>query len=194
MAHIDLNSADFIEKVRNHDNQAVELVVRTYTEQIYRAALGLGFQSSTAEEIVQSVWVTFFDVIANFKGRSHIRTFIFGILYNKAAEMRREQTKLQAFDPIEDIVEDRFSKDGKWVRPPINPEEFLNATQVMAMIEKCLDALPTTQRLAFTLKEVEEEKTPDICNILGVTVTNLGVLLYRARNHLRECIEGKART
>ena len=30
-----------------------------------------------------------------------------------------------------------------------------------------------------------------MCKILDVTRTNLGVLLYRARNRLRECLESK---
>ena len=187
----ELNSADFVAKIKNRDRNSIELVVRTYTEQIYRAALGLGFEASSAEEITQSVWVTFFDVVANFKGQSHVRTFIFGILYNKASEMRREKAKLQLSDPIEETLEKRFTERGEWAKPPISPEDFLSATQTMSIIEKCLEALPLTQRMAFTLKEVDEENTPDICNILGVTITNLGVLLYRARNRLRECIEGK---
>ena len=33
--------------------------------------------------------------------------------------------------------------------------------------------------------------TDDICKILEVTRTNIGVLLYRARNRLRECLETK---
>ena len=33
--------------------------------------------------------------------------------------------------------------------------------------------------------------TEEICKILEVTRTNFGVLLYRARNRLRECLEAK---
>jgi len=41
------------------------------------------------------------------------------------------------------------------------------------------------------MKEIEGLKTDEICNIMEVSVTNLGVLLHRARNRLRECLEGK---
>ncbi len=41
------------------------------------------------------------------------------------------------------------------------------------------------------LGEVEGLDTDEICKILEVTRTNLGVLLYRARNRLRECLESK---
>ena len=59
------------------------------------------------------------------------------------------------------------------------------------MIEGCMELLPDAQRFAFVLREVEELSTGEICKILGVTRTNLGVMLYRARNRLRECLESK---
>ncbi len=55
-------------------------------------------------------------------------------------------------------------------------------------ISDCLDDLPTAQRAAFSFREVEGLTTSEICKILGVTSTNLGVMLYRARNRLRECL------
>ena len=45
--------------------------------------------------------------------------------------------------------------------------------------------------MAFVLREVEELDTQEICKILDVTATNMGVLLHRARTRLRECLEKK---
>ncbi|MBI2605074.1 MAG: sigma-70 family RNA polymerase sigma factor [Deltaproteobacteria bacterium] len=189
-----LSSPLFLNRLRNRDAGAIETVVKSYTEHLYRGALGLGFDAHLARELVQSVWTTFFDVVGTFEGRSHVRTFIFGILYNKASELRRENARFDSVDPIEKILESRFDVSGKWSQPPVDPEKFLMASQTMALIQKCLDSLPLMQRMAFYLKEIDEHGSSDICNILKVTVTNLGVLLYRARNRLRECIESNART
>ena len=41
------------------------------------------------------------------------------------------------------------------------------------------------------MKVVEGRETEEVCKILAVTSTNLGVLLFRARNKLRECLEKK---
>ena len=62
----------------------------------------------------------------------------------------------------------------------------------MDLIQRCIDALPTAQRAVFCFKEIEDKKTSEICKIMDVTVSHLGVLFYRARNELRECIEMKA--
>jgi len=188
-----VTGAEFLALLKSRDNGAIETVVRAYTETLYRGALGLGFNEQTAEELVQQVWNTFFDVVPNFEGRSHVRTFIFGILYNKASEMRRELKRYETTDNIEETMNSRFAADGKWAKPPIDPEQFLLASETLELIQNCLDALPVTQRMAFCLKEIDDHGSSDICKILGVTVTNLGVLMYRARNRLRECIENKAR-
>jgi RNA polymerase sigma-70 factor (ECF subfamily) len=75
---------------------------------------------------------------------------------------------------------------------PIDPEKFLMTTQTMEVIAECVEQLPLQQRLAFCFKEIDDRLTTEICNILRVTATHLGVLLFRARNQLRECIEKKS--
>lgn len=186
-------STEFLSQIQTRESKTVELLVRSYTEPLYKGALGLGFDSTSAEELVQNVWVTFFDVAPTFQGRSHVKTFIFGILYNKAQEARRERRRTDDSDPIEEVMNSKFALDGHWVKPPIDPQQFMESAETMTLIQKCIDALPLNQRMAFCLREIDDHGTTDICNILEVTVTNLGVLLYRAKNRLRECIEGKAR-
>ena len=58
-------------------------------------------------------------------------------------------------------------------------------------IAHCLDGLPLTQRSVFVLREMEGVETEEVCKILEVTITNMGVLMHRARNRLRECLEGR---
>jgi RNA polymerase sigma-70 factor (ECF subfamily) len=70
-------------------------------------------------------------------------------------------------------------------------DEALHHDEVEREIFVCLDAAPLRQALAFILREVEELSTEDICNVLGVTVTNLGVMLHRVRNRVRDCLATK---
>ncbi|MGE4233079.1 MAG: RNA polymerase sigma factor [Bacteriovoracia bacterium] len=188
-----LSSEDFLTRLRGRQHEAIETVVRTYTEHLYRGALGLGFDSNKARELVQRVWVTFHDAVPQFEGRSHVRTFLFGILYNKASELRREDARYDSSESVEELLESHFDSNGKWAVPPIDPEKFVLASETLELIQKCLENLPLAQRMAFCMKEIDDHGSSDICKILNVTVTNLGVLLFRARNRLRECIEGKSK-
>lgn len=40
------------------------------------------------------------------------------------------------------------------------------------------------------MREWLERDTEDICQELGITANNCGVMLYRARMQLRECLDG----
>jgi RNA polymerase sigma-70 factor (ECF subfamily) len=70
-------------------------------------------------------------------------------------------------------------------------DDYLEGKEVLGEIQECLETTPERQRLAFTLREIEELETTEICKIMDITATNLGVMLFRARNRLRECLESK---
>jgi len=177
------------------DPKTIEQLVRTYTSHLYKAGLGMGLTAEESDDITQAVWLTFFDIVPEFKRQSTVRTFLFGILYNKISEYRRKNKKTEPSDQIDQIVDSYFEKNGEWVmaKAPISPEQFLISTQVMELLQKCLDLLPIHQKMAFIMKEIEEAITDEICAALEITATHLGVVLFRARNQLRICIESKSR-
>lgn len=186
--NVTFTSSHFLDLLRSRDHQSVTALVHAYTGQLLRASLGLGFDKNTSKELVQSVWVTFFEVISDFRGQSHIRTFIFGILYNKASELRRDQRRHDPVQSATEVIDSRFDSTGHWTKAPMSPEDAFLGTETLDEIQRCLDLLPLNQRMAFVMKEVEERKSTEISKILGITITNLGVLLYRARKHLKECL------
>jgi RNA polymerase sigma-70 factor, ECF subfamily len=55
----------------------------------------------------------------------------------------------------------------------------------------CLAQLPDLQRFAFELRQVEALTAAEAGEVLGTTVTHVGVLLHRARTRLRECLGRK---
>jgi len=189
----EFRSKDFVERIKARDHGAVEALVKAYNKHLFYAALGLGFDSNGAEELAQNVWDTFFEIAPKFEGRSHIRTFLFGILYNKSSELRREHKKHNAHDSLDSLLDKQYSRDGNWINPPMDPEKLLLALETRKLIEDCLEIIPQKQKMAFFLKEMEGESTADICNIMHVTATNLGVLLYRAKSGLRGCLEKKVK-
>lgn len=190
---LEYTSPKFLELIRAGDPAAIASLVDSYTDHLLRGALALGFSRDDARDLVQEVWAAFMEARTRFEGRSHVRTFLFGILYNQARSRRRDLKEDAAHDSIDTVVEQRFDPNGHWSKPPIDPEHFLGASQTMGLIRDCIDRLPLNQRLAFCLREIDEHGTEDICEILKVSVSNLGVLMFRARNRLRECIEHKSR-
>lgn len=183
--------ADLLNQLRKRDPEVLASTVRDHARPLFRAARAVGLSDEHAEDIVQDVFTTFLETLDRFEGKSQLRTWLFGILHNKVRERRREAWRDEQYDPIDSVFESRFDTRGNWVRPPENILESLESEEIGTAVKACMETLPGAQREAFTLREIQDFETPEICKILQVSVTNLHVLLHRARIRLRECMESK---
>lgn len=186
-----LDRPDLAERIRARDREALQVVVETYLPQILRAARGAGLKPQEAEDVAQNTFTTFVESAERFEGRSHVRTWIFGILYRKISETRRQLGRDRQMDDIDEVFESRFDENGTWSQPPRAADGALEAREVRREISDCLETAPSKQRMAFVLREVEGLSSEEICKILEVSSTNLGVMLFRLRNRVRECLEAK---
>lgn len=168
----------------------LERLVGENTGPLLRGALALGFSEADAEELVQDTFVAFLKARERFEGRSSVRTFLFGILYNKGAALSRKSRREAGTDDVEALFDARFNAAGHWrAGEPQGPEDAALSKELAELIAACAERLTQDQRGAFFLKEAEGLEAPEVCNILGVSDTNLRVLLFRARLRLRECLE-----
>lgn len=153
-------------------------------------AIKRGFSKEKAEELIHQSWETFFANLDQFEGRSQLRTFLCGILINKIREAHRSESRYVFEDDSEKVFDRSFSEEGWWSHEVESPEKILSNKQLGDSIRECLEGLNSQQREAFLLLEVEGEDSAEACNILGVTVTHLRVLLFRAKDKLKSCLEG----
>ncbi|MDE1975686.1 MAG: sigma-70 family RNA polymerase sigma factor [Elusimicrobia bacterium] len=178
-----------ITALRRREGGAMERLVREHTPALMAAGLAMGFSQADAEELAQETFSAFLEAIDRFESRSRLKTYLFGILYNKALDLRRKRRREESLDAVEGEFEKRFNARGMWASPPKGPEDSALNAEIQTLIEQCAEGLSASQRAAFFLKEAEGESAEAICNVLGVSYTNLRVLMYRARLKLRECLE-----
>src|SRR6266511_3277507 len=69
------------------------------------------------------------------------------------------------------------------------PAELIERTDFWRVLNDCLSLLPERTASAFTLREVDGLTSEQICEALNITVSNLWVMLHRARLHLRNWLE-----
>ncbi len=158
-----VDDPDFAERVRQRDPDALAAVTSAYLAQILRAARGAGLHPLRAEEVTQATFTTFIEAAPRFEGRSHVRTWLFGILYKKIAEARRNEQRAGQLEDIDEVVEKRFAPDGRWAQPPRPVDARLYDAEIRRGIEECLEGLPTKQRMAFILREVQELESKEVC-------------------------------
>jgi len=91
-------------------------------------------------------------------------------------------------------LNESFNRHGMWkaAERPVNwgnPETELMDREFWRVLDACLNHLPAQQARVFMMRELIGIEAADICREAGITVSNLNVMLYRARMRLRQCLE-----
>ena len=149
-----------------------------------------------AADVVQETLLAALDG-AVFSGKSSRKTWLTGILKHKIIDLMRRQARerpLAADDETSEAeaVDALFADDGHWRQFPADwgdPEKSFEDKKFREVFEMCARVMPLRLARAFTMREVMELSTDEICKELMVTPTNLWVMLHRARLLLRECLE-----
>ncbi|MGE0113590.1 MAG: RNA polymerase factor sigma-70 [Steroidobacteraceae bacterium] len=155
-----------------------------------------------AEDAVQEALIGALKNARSFGGRAAFKTWMFAILKNKISDTLRQRHRLVEVsrllnkDQEEVGLDQLFDNKGFWnvdERPADwgDPEQSFRDGQFWTVFETCLDGLPPKHAQVFMMREFIELDTEEICKTVGITVSNLHVLLHRARLRLRECLENK---
>lgn len=162
---------------------------------LYRYALARVRKAEVAEDLVQETLMAALSAQDRFQGQSTERTWLIGILKHKVMDHLRSRSRGASDDNTvshSDWLEDFFDARGRWRRMPdpdaVKPEALAENEEFWQVFDACLDDLPPRYREAFARRVIEHEETGAICKALGVTATNLWVILFRARTMMRRCL------
>jgi RNA polymerase sigma-70 factor (ECF subfamily) len=149
-----------------------------------------------AEDAVSETLLAALEKPQQFAGQSQLKTWLVGILKHKLVDqIRRHGREISATpEDGQDIDELLFDATGHWQQAPRewgNPEASLGQRQFIEVLDLCVEQLPGQQGQVFLMREWLELETGEICNQLGLSATNLFVLLHRARLRLRDCLQAR---
>jgi len=133
---------------------------------------------SDRDDLVQDIAIALWKALPRFRGECSERTFMFRVAHNRAIDyLRRNRASTASIDA------DTLLPDS---RP--NPEAGLAQEQQGQRLRQAIHRLPLPYRQVITLT-LEEMPYSEIAQVLGVTETNVGVRLNRARQLLRQLLE-----
>ena len=161
--------------------------------------------SGAAEDMVQEALMAAMTSAKSFAGRSAFKTWMFAILRNKIVDHIRASSReicgadlagssdmdagLEEFDVL-------FKRGGHWNpddRPATwaDPEASFEQDAFWTVFDICMNNLPEHIARVYTMRELLELETAEICAALGITSNNCFVILHRARLGLRVCLENR---
>lgn len=188
--------SDLMTRTRPDQSRDPSLWVDEHGDALYRFALLRVKDPTIAEDLVQETFLSALKGIDTFRGGSTLRTWLVGILKHKIIDFfRKNRVEVNATDLASMDNETQEERLERAQAEPVltpwqgSPDNLLENKEFWGVFRECLDGLPETHRKAFSLREFDGVKGDEICKILGITSTNLWVILHRARGKLRGCLE-----
>jgi RNA polymerase sigma-70 factor (ECF subfamily) len=144
---------------------------------VYRFAFRMTGSSSTAEDIVQDCFVTYWRKPGAYDpGRGALRSFLLGVARNLVLKhWRRERPNEELGAAMED---DRACL----------PFDLVSQERAEA-VKKAISLLPPLQREVVILAEYEEMSLEEISNATAAELAAVKSRLHRARQNLRRMLE-----
>jgi len=187
-----MNSQQKTEKSSSDPANWVDL----YGDLLFRYALLRLRDPNLAEDAVQETLLAALQGRKNFENRSTEQTWLVGILKHKIIDHFRKAGREEPIhdDESKQPVEDGdFQQNGRWRIGPahwnMDSTAILQQKEFWVVLRQCLSALPSRLANVFTLKELEELSSEEVCKVCNVAPTNLWVMMHRARHRLRKCLE-----
>lgn len=164
---------------------------------LYAFALLRVRDASLAEDLVQDSLLAGLRSLDRFRGESSERTWLIGILKHKIVDHLRGsgRTVNVEQDLAELEAEDAayFDETGHWrgqIGEWADPERSLEREQFWQALHECIRRLPENLGTLFVLREVDGLDTGALMNALNISSeNNVWVMLSRARQRLRRCLE-----
>jgi len=171
----DLTDAELIKRA-HRDHSAFETLMRRHGPRVSALARSMVGESS-AEDVLQEVFISVYKSLHNFRGDSEFSTWLHRIALNACyAKLKKTPT-----DPLEHL--DLPSSQ--------NVHKNAERAQVRQLIEQGLRTLPLEQREAFALREFSGLEYDAIADLLRCQLGTVKSRISRARNSLREYLSAR---
>jgi RNA polymerase sigma-70 factor (ECF subfamily) len=170
--------------------------VDEHGDYLYRYALARLRQREAAEDLVQETFLAALRSRQRFTGKASERTWLVSILKHKIIDQlwrKQRELPVSSLAAADRWADELFDERGAWRQPPgrwlADPGAALEQAEFWTVFGRCLEKLPPRLARAFTLRQVEELNSHNVCKILDISATNLWTMLHRARLRLLRCLE-----
>ncbi len=168
---------EIVKKVVEGDENAFEELVKKYEHSVFNTIYRYIGNSDESYDIAQEVFIKVWRHVKSFKGKSKFSTWLYRIVVNQCLNYRsKHKEKLIS---LEETTE--RGKIPESLKVEINFEHRRKAE----IVRKAIDDLPGRQRIALILSRFESKTYADIAQIMGVSLSSVESLIFRAKENLK---------
>jgi len=159
--------------VRSRAAPRLEEIYDASCDFVWRSARRMGVAEASVDDVVQEVFLVAHRRLADFEGRSSVKTWLFGILLRVVSDHRRT---IRRKGGLAQLPEGLAAEPGESC-----PEEQANKRERLRLLHELLSQLDDDKRAVFVLAELEQMTAPEIAEALGVKMNTVYSRLRAAR-------------
>lgn len=165
-------------------DEVLEGLVQQYSRLVYRIAYAVLRRHHDAEDATQETFMRVLRYSSKLAAVEDPKTWLARIAWRVAVDRSRQRGRMQE-TPLEDP-----GKPIEVASSEAPADETLHGTQISAVLEKMIAALPEKLRAPLILSTIEEMSPTEIAATLGINQAAVRSRVFRARQILREKLAG----
>lgn len=175
---------ELILEFQNGQEWAFEDLFRKYAAPVFNFVMRLLCNRADAEDVVAEVFMKLYTHKHSYKPQAKFSTWLFTIARNASISKLRARNRLSSLW-VSSGGSDTYEEIPVPDPGPLPPERLMGEETATA-IQRAVEQLPDDQKEALILREYHGFKYDDIAAIMGCSLENVKILIYRARARLRK--------
>jgi RNA polymerase sigma-70 factor (ECF subfamily) len=183
-----LVDTELVRAAQEGSASAARLIVRRHNQRLYRVARAIVRDDSEAEDVLQEAYLSAFRSLSSFRADASLSTWLTRIVANKAIGRLKRGDMAIPLDALDKV---------DWVQTEVvgmphfdfDPERTATRSQVRELLERAIDNLPTSFRVVFVLRLVEQLSVKEAAASLGIPEETVKTRLHRAKKLMREQLQ-----
>jgi RNA polymerase sigma-70 factor (ECF subfamily) len=173
-----------IDAARRGDVSSFNRLVLSYQSMVYNLAYRILGDGDAAADATQDTFTSAFKGIGKFRGGS-FKSWLMRIVTNTCYDqLRRKQRRPTT--SLNDLLELDSAPIRSLSDPTESPEEYALRQELSNTIQIGIGTLPSDQRVALVLSDVQGLSYQEIAEVTGVSLGTVKSRLSRARGKMRD--------
>lgn len=183
MDYIDKTDEELIDAFYRGDREAMSVLFERHKQGVFSFVHRITMNRADAEDVVSEVFIRICDAKNRYVAQAKFKTWLFTIARNAALDHARQQKHRVSFwfkKPGSDELQSFEIED-----PQDSAARTVENKEAGFYIQQALNRLPQDQKEALVLREYHDMNYEQIAVVLGCTLANVKVLIFRARAQLK---------
>ncbi len=179
-----INDVELLAALRRGDRDALTTIVEQFQGPVFAYLRARVFEPADAEDLCQEVFLRCYSGRVKFEQTTRVGPWLIGIARNVLREHIRKIQRRKEVAWVELCLE----------LESLAQEQGSDSDRVMRYLPACLDSLGQSSRQALDMHYKKGMRLAEIGEFLRRTEGAVKLLMYRARQALRHCLDNKKKS